>query len=58
MLEPIADLVFYEDIHRYQFQGNWLARSVTQVLSHCHMHTHVHSVRERERDKKLVERSR
>ena len=34
MLEPIADLVFYEDIHRYAYKGNWLARSVTQVLSH------------------------
>ena len=34
MLEPIADLVFHEDIHRYAYKGNWLARSVTQVLSH------------------------
>ena len=35
MLEPIADLVFYPDpLHRYMYKGNWLARSVTQVLSH------------------------
>ena len=34
MLEPIADLVFHEDIHRYMYKCNWLARSVTQVLSH------------------------
>ena len=34
MLEPIPDLVFYEDIHRYTYKGNWLARSVTAVLSH------------------------
>jgi hypothetical protein len=35
MLEPIPDLVFYPDpLHRYMYKGNWLARSVTQVLSH------------------------
>ena len=34
MLEPIPDLVFYEDIHRDTYKGNWLARSVTAVLSH------------------------
>ena len=35
MLEPIADLVFYPDpLHRYMYKGNWLARSVTAVLSH------------------------
>ena len=35
MLEPIADLVFYPDpLHRYMYKGDWLARSVTAVLSH------------------------
>ena len=35
MLEPIPDLVFYPDpLHRYMYKGDWLARSVTAVLSH------------------------
>ena len=33
MLNPIEHLKFYELWHRYRYRGNWLARSVTQMLS-------------------------
>ena len=33
MLKPIEHLKFYEQWHRYRYKDNWLARSVTQILS-------------------------
>lgn len=32
-LEPVEGLVFFEDIHRYQYKGNWLPFSVSQIAS-------------------------
>jgi hypothetical protein len=34
MLEPIAGLEFFAHLHRYRLNGQWLARSVTQVVGH------------------------
>ena len=34
MLDPIPDLEFFEDMHRYKYLNEWLPYSVTQVLSH------------------------
>ena len=33
VLELIQDLTFHEDLHRYRYQGQWLAESVSGVVS-------------------------
>ena len=33
LLEPIADLDFYEDQHRYRWRGDWVLNNVSDVLS-------------------------
>ena len=33
MLEPIQGLEFFEDIHRYRFDGRWLPFSVSRIAS-------------------------
>lgn len=33
MIKPIPNLRFYEDVHRYRFEGQWLAESVSSVIS-------------------------
>lgn len=33
MLDPIADLEFFEDLHRYRYKGRWLPFSVSKVAS-------------------------
>jgi hypothetical protein len=32
MLDPIDGLEFHEEIHRYRYQGQWMAHSVTAVV--------------------------
>jgi hypothetical protein len=31
MLEPLSDLEFYADIHRYRYRGDWLRYSVSRI---------------------------
>ena len=33
LLDPIAELDFYEDQHRYRWRGNWILNNVSDVLS-------------------------
>lgn len=33
MLAPIPDLEFFEDLHRYRYQGRWLPFSVSSIAS-------------------------
>ena len=33
MLDPIADLEFFEDLHRYRYKGRWMPFSVSKIAS-------------------------
>ena len=34
MQDPIPDLVFFPDAHRYMWRGDWVLHNVSEVVSH------------------------
>ena len=34
MLDPIPDLEFFKDAHRYMWRGDWVLHNVSEVVSH------------------------